>query len=136
MHLIHLAKVQVYILYKESVRKPKSQYEFTKDLIRQLVGNAPMKKSFTRRNPPELERLTGRHFITHVPSTKNKKYAQRHCHVCSFRDPSKENRYLRKDTRFMCEQCDLAMCFEPCFKIFRTRKDYKAAAKEALNLNF
>ncbi|KAK7095512.1 hypothetical protein V1264_006908 [Littorina saxatilis] len=138
-HLIHLAKVQAYILYKQQVRRPKTQYEFTKDLIRQLLSDVPLKVKINgpKRDAPVAERLTARHFSCHIPATESKAYPQRLCHVCSFRDPQKEARYLRKkETRYMCEQCNISMCYEPCFKIYHTKEDYKEAAKLALNLEF
>ncbi|KAK7115112.1 hypothetical protein V1264_001046 [Littorina saxatilis] len=139
MHLIHLAKVQAYILYQQNEQRPKTQVEFTKQLIRELVSDAPLKKSVLRQLPVDVERLTARHFIVHVPASEKKTYPSRLCVVCSFRNPApgSENRYLRKkESRFQCEQCDLGMCLEPCFKIFHTRKDYKAHVMQVLNLNF
>ena len=44
MHLIHLSKVQAYILYQQKVQAPLSQYEFTKELVRELVSDAPLKR--------------------------------------------------------------------------------------------
>lgn len=58
MHLIHLAKVQSYILYRDSVRSPVSQYDYTKQLIQQLVHGVPMKQKQSRKTPPEIERLS------------------------------------------------------------------------------
>ncbi|XP_070207981.1 piggyBac transposable element-derived protein 4-like [Littorina saxatilis] len=129
-HLVHLAKVQSYTLYRQTVRSPLSQYVYTKELIRQMVQDVPLKKKTKVRHPPDIERLTARHF-------QGKEHPSRNCAVCSFRNPDKNGpRYLRKkDTNFMCKQCNLGMCFEPCFELFHTRKDYKRAVIEALQLD-
>ena len=68
-HLIHLAKVQAHTLHKIHSPKPLPQKEFTQELIRQLLKDVPMKpdKVDKRRSLPDIDRLTGRHFIRKVP---------------------------------------------------------------------
>ena len=68
-------------------------------------------------------RLTQRHFLRHIPST-TKKYAARVCHVCTSRSKKQTGKASRKETRFECEQCGVALCLENCFKIYHTKKQY------------
>ncbi|XP_077495864.1 uncharacterized protein LOC144106794 [Amblyomma americanum] len=67
-------------------------------------------------------RLTARHFIAKVPQTSAQGVrTQRRCHVCA-------NTFLRpkhrKDTRYMCVECNKALCPERCFKDYHTMKVY------------
>lgn len=75
--------------------------------------------------PPTVDnplRLTERHFPTPIPQTQAQgTRTQRRCHVCS-------NTTLkirkRKDTRYMCKDCKVALCVYPCFQRFHTVKYY------------
>ncbi|XP_077288667.1 uncharacterized protein LOC143913033 isoform X2 [Arctopsyche grandis] len=67
-------------------------------------------------------RLRARHFPHPVPETAAQgSRTQRTCHVCrhSVRRPN-----MRKDTRWMCLPCDIALCVHPCFEDYHTRKNY------------
>lgn len=129
-HLIHLAKVQSYILYKQAVAAPLPQSDYTKQIIQQLLRDIPMKKTVNRRHPSDIKQLTARHFmmneVDEPPSAMEAHPSLLH-KFCSFRNPDKNGPcYLRKkETTFKRKQCNLGMCFEPCFKIYHTRKNYK-----------
>lgn len=136
MHLIHLCKVQAYILYKMCAPRPKSQLQFTKELIRELLSGVPMKKPARVRQPTAERLVLDNHFITNCPPTPTEQHPTRTCTVCSFRDPSGRKRYLRpKKTAYFCEQCEVPLCFKPCFKLYHTKTDYKTAAIAELNLD-
>ena len=59
-------------------------------------------------------RLVGRHFPSYTEG--HKKSCQR-CVVCS-------KHGKRKETRFICSDCDVALCAVPCFKEYHTKKTY------------
>ena len=61
-------------------------------------------------------RLVERHFISQLPSTANKARAQRKCVRC-------RKMGIRKDTRFWCAKCNVALCLNQCFEIYHTKKD-------------
>ncbi|CAI9556655.1 unnamed protein product [Staurois parvus] len=66
------------------------------------------------------ERLTGRHFMDHIPPTPKKAAPTRMCVVCcSRRDES--GKKICKEMRFHCPDCDARLCAVPCFKIYHTR---------------
>ncbi|GFU56944.1 piggyBac transposable element-derived protein 4 [Nephila pilipes] len=55
-------------------------------------------------------RLTGRHFPDLVPSKKN---ASRKCIVGS-------KAKVRRETRYQCNECDVGLCVQPCFRKYHT----------------
>ena len=66
---------------------------------------------------PNLLRLVERHFHALIPATIKKQNAQKRCHRCTKRN-------IRRDTRYYCPDCNVPLCFEPCFKIYHTKKDF------------
>ena len=55
------------------------------------------------------------HKVEAIPRTGAKQYAQRRCRVCW----KKEKK--RKDTRYWCKSCNVALCLGDCFSIFHSR---------------
>lgn len=51
------------------------------------------------------------HFPDHVPPTAKKINATRKCKVCSLKG-------LRRESRYYCAACNVALCVTPCFKKF------------------
>lgn len=68
---------------------------------------------------PQLGRLLERHFPDVIPATEKKEKPTRKCIACSkIRDS--QGKIKRKETRYMCPDCDVALCITPCFKIYHT----------------
>ena len=72
-------------------------------------------------NANQPARLTRRHFVGMFEDLKYNP----DCVVCSSR--SKPG-WKRKQTRYNCRQCDLAMCCIPCHEIYHTYNDFHSAA--------
>lgn len=67
-------------------------------------------------------RLTERHFIRSVPQTEAQKFrTRRKCFVCAH---STIRPKQRKDTKYMCTSCNVALCLEPCFEDYHTKKKH------------
>jgi hypothetical protein len=64
-------------------------------------------------------RLTGRHFPSLVPRTPKKEHPTRICGMCS-RVRDAKGKKIRRESRYMCEDCDIGLCVVPCFKAFHT----------------
>ncbi|CAH1971722.1 unnamed protein product [Acanthoscelides obtectus] len=62
-------------------------------------------------------RLTERHFPEMVPRKEGKKTATRRCRVCSQMKAGTKN---RKESSYMCRECDAGLCVVPCFRIYQT----------------
>lgn len=73
-HLLHIAKIQAYLLFK--IRNPQSkqsQLDFTLGLVQQMLADAPPPNLFKRRMSDPPGRLKEKHFLTKVPPTEKKK---------------------------------------------------------------
>ena len=138
-HLIHLAKVQAYLIYKMKVPGA-NQYKFSIRLVEQLTETIPRLSSPPPAVPIVGERLSGQgkaHYPSKIPPTESNAAPVKVCVCCSIRDPAKGGRYLhQKRSRSECRKCDVGLCYEPCFEIYHEFKDYKAKAKQVLNLQF
>ncbi|XP_049945813.1 piggyBac transposable element-derived protein 4-like [Schistocerca serialis cubense] len=120
-HLLLMGVSNAFWLYNAVHRKKITITDFITVLAVQLVEDDTLE--FIPRNEGTVGRLTKRHFLQHIPAT-TKKYAARVCHVCSSRSKKQSGKASRKETRYECEQCGVALCLEPCFKIFHTKKQY------------
>ena len=129
LHLLHMAKVQAFILYNINNTGHKiTQLQFTKQLIKVMTDGAPPPASFQRRASDPPQRLTEKHFPSKVPPTPKKKHAVRLCVVCSKRNEDGNGYAIRKDTTTWCAICKKGMCMSPCFEMYHTRKDFKRGA--------
>ena len=59
-------------------------------------------------------RLVVRHFIT--PKYQNLGRKRSRCVRCT-------KMGVRKETKYECRQCDVALCIFPCFEIYYTQRD-------------
>ena len=62
---------------------------------------------------PGQNRLLGRHFPVELPPTEKRAKTYKRCIVCA-----REN--IRKETRLICEICEVPLCAAPCFKVYHT----------------
>ena len=132
-HMLDLVRFQAYILYTKETERPVSQLKFIQELIHGLVERAdlpPVALGRPRQGMP-LQRLTARHFPSFLPSTDKKAHATRRCCVCSVPTGHRRERGVRaprrKETRYQCSECGVALCVVPCFEIYHTFTDYKQA---------
>lgn len=123
-HLIDISLYNAYILYQVKTGKKPQFSDFRLNVAEQLIEKYHTPKGHMKR-PPTIDhplRLTARHFPSLVPPTEAKgSKTQRRCHVCS---QTKLQTRKRKATRFMCKECNVALCVTPCFATFHTRKYY------------
>nr|XP_022901399.1 piggyBac transposable element-derived protein 4-like isoform X2 [Onthophagus taurus]XP_022902367.1 piggyBac transposable element-derived protein 4-like isoform X1 [Onthophagus taurus]XP_022907409.1 piggyBac transposable element-derived protein 4-like isoform X2 [Onthophagus taurus]XP_022914481.1 piggyBac transposable element-derived protein 4-like [Onthophagus taurus]XP_022921006.1 piggyBac transposable element-derived protein 4-like isoform X2 [Onthophagus taurus] len=70
--------------------------------------------------PPTVARLLGKHFPSEVPR-KNGKAQMRRCWVCSHTTNGAKK---RKESRFMCKDCEVGLCVAPCFQIYHEQIKY------------
>ena len=118
-HIMDMATFNAYLLYKKCSGEW-SRLKFVLILVDRLIetykGGAQRES-----HRPSLEqsplRLTARHFPEEIPPISCNSKPQRRCHVCY-------TNKQRKQTHFMCKECDKALCVSPCFKIYHTKKNY------------
>ena len=118
-HLLDLAIVNAYILYRQSQQdKYLTHEQFRLKLAKQLLltsgidttMNPGSSLSQRRTSLPPQARLTERHFPSKLPK-------QLDCCVCS------DRKKKRKCTSYCCEKCDVALCVVPCFELYHTKVD-------------
>ena len=131
-HLIHLAKVQAYLLYKQQAAKALTQAQFTIKLIDQLMTESTVNRPAPTPagDPLDATRLEFRamdHWLECIPPTEKKLRPTKNCKCCTVHEkkPNNKNCYLRrKETRYQCSKCKVPLCVEPCMRIYHTHLDY------------
>lgn len=74
----------------------------------------------TGRRQNDLLRLVERHFPDLIPPTANRQNPTRQCVVCSQVKIPSTGKNRRRETRYFCSSCNVALCVVPCFKKFHT----------------
>ena len=124
-HLVDCVILNAHILYQVSTGKKPTLYDFTTEVVRPLLEqySDPLPGLGRRRasHGDDPTHLTARHFPKTIPVTPCKKTAQKPCHVCR---TTTQRPKARKDTRYMCVPCNIALCLEPCFEQYHTLKYY------------
>lgn len=121
-HLIDLTVLNACVLHKVLTGKNTTVAEYQLNLVKQLLNKyhkALPRKGAGRRseNADSPLRLTERHFPACIPPTQKKCNPTKRCVVCATKNQ-------RKETRYMCDSCDVALCVIPCFKNYHTLKKY------------
>lgn len=136
-HLLMMATLNAYLLYKEHCaklrKKPVLHRVFRREVIKSLIGETTPQPTQVRgaANPRDVERLTGRHFLTKIVQKEGQKSKPlRTCPVCSTTTGKRKTvGDGRKTVRssYECKVCDVGLCVDPCFKLYHTKKDFKQA---------
>lgn len=127
LHILDLSVLNSHAVYLCISGKKPTLSEFHIELVRQLIEvnmepQTQSKKSGGRPSPGEPPlRLTQRHFPSYIPPTEKKEYPTRQCHVC--RHSTRRER-ARRESRYMCEDCDIPLCVTPCFREYHTLKNF------------
>jgi len=136
-HMLMMATLNSYLLYKEHClklrKKPVLHRVFRKEIVKALVAETTPQPIAVRgaANPRDIERLTGRHFLTKIEKKEGQKSKPlRTCPVCSTttgkRKTVGDGRKTVRST-YECRECDVGLCVDPCFKIYHINKDFKQA---------
>lgn len=121
-HLFDLAVLNSSILHKHLTKGKQSVGEFQNNLIKQILAayHTPQQRNQCGRRPETANselRLTARHFPTFLPATESKSNPTRRCIVCT-------KKQKRKESRYICEPCNVSLCVIPCFQDYHTKKNY------------
>ena len=144
-HLVNMAVMNAYLLYKSLTDNPVTARRFRRDLVKELVSSVnldelPARRKASRGRPGTQDqpvcRLEGRHFPEKIIATGRKKNVSRACIVCTAvgkqrmkdqeRPSKKKIRYGREST-YECRVCEAALCVAPCFRLYHTKSDFVAA---------
>ncbi|UYV68154.1 hypothetical protein LAZ67_5003213 [Cordylochernes scorpioides] len=121
-HFIDTSLLNAYSSYLVNTGKRPSLAEFHINLIGQIIEKYHEARVQVHRGRPSTSedrplRLIERHFPSLVPPTEKKKNPTRYCRVCGANKK-------RKESRYMCKDCDVALCVVPCFETFHTIKNF------------
>ena len=109
--------------------------------MKALVGETSYQPVVVRGpvNPRDMERLTGRHFLSKIPQKEGQKSKPlRTCPVCSTttgkrKTPGDGRKTVR--STYECKTCDVGLCVDSCFELYHTNKDYKQAYQRSQGQN-
>lgn len=128
LHLINLAYVNAFIIYKST---PSNGRKLTHEmflvkvarglLLQAGVAEADLESIETMstrpaESYPEPLRLTGRHFAEQLPPCSSGRVRQCVCAVCSDKKGRK-----KVTTTIRCKICKVALCNIPCFELYHTK---------------
>lgn len=101
-----------------------SHLDFRLELVEQLAKTYGDSQSCPR-VPQSLstDRLTGRHFPSFIEATPKKKSPTRTCVVCA-RKFALNGQRVRKESRYQCNTCNVALCVVPCFEKYHTVEQF------------
>ena len=122
IHLVNLAMLNAYILYRKANTGHKgSHIAFRINLVRALIEDGlptctdtPAQVTPRRAVDPTRKHLVERHFPAVLQPKMNAKKAKpyRKCHLCK-----------TKNTKFWCPDCQIPFCAAPCFGTYHTKAD-------------
>ena len=124
MHLINISSFNAHIIRKKKGGKLNT-LNFRKKQVKQIVekyGTVVKSSVECRGERPSLKGnlflLTERHFLILIPPTNKKDKPTRRGIVCHKHEGRKESLYL-------CIQCNGPFCVVPCFERHHTMKEYQ-----------
>jgi hypothetical protein len=136
LHLVNLAVVNAYVVWKASGPRKLTHHQFRLEVVKSWLEDAPNlpgpPPKGRRANGPVVRRLRERHFPSRIMPQPGalKQNPTRACHACN--QPAGKRHQpgdrRRKETRFECGSCKKALCIDPCFEHFHTRKYFRPNA--------
>ena len=115
--LLDVVHVNTFLVYKEIGGTDtflSCRQLLVKEILELRAQHSPVYRS--RGRPSRLPgpgRLIGRQFPVEMTPTPKRARKYKRCDVCS-------RNALRKETKFMCDICEVPLCAAPCFKIYHT----------------
>lgn len=128
-HLMDIGVWNAFILHQEaftqSGKKSLTHLKFRLEIIRYIFGKygpalPPRSPGRPSTSPGSLRHTPGGHFPMEVPPTEKKKNPTRKCVVCSLKRDHR-GKQVRKESRYMCKVCQVALCVVPCFEKYHSK---------------
>ncbi|KAF2896788.1 hypothetical protein ILUMI_09383 [Ignelater luminosus] len=121
-HLFDLALWNSFVLYSKT-GGTKTALEYRMDIVKLIMEKYHHSEFCSATDRPSViptpQRLTGRHFPEYIPGTEKKNNPTRQC--ARVRDG--RGKKIRRESRYYCPDCDVALCVAPCFRVYHTVKD-------------
>jgi hypothetical protein len=127
-HMFLMACVNGYIVYNEVNNKKTHLYNFIKAIGNRfaLEGGSEAAEGGSESSRPSTSvvRLSARHFAQKIPPTPKKENPTRYCKVCSDKGKATTGKRMRKESRYYCKDCNVALCVPDCFETYHTKKNF------------
>ena len=130
IHILNMLVLNAYILNKKFGEKKLSHSDYREYIAGYLIRKANKETgAIDMQNILVCDRLVGRHWPNKLEKNAAGSIVPLHCKVCFV--GRKEHIVTgkprrRRSTSYKCEQCNLAMCIVPCFRVYHVHKDYKS----------
>ncbi|GBN34931.1 PiggyBac transposable element-derived protein 4 [Araneus ventricosus] len=99
-----------FVLYKKN-GGTMSHLDFRLHLVEELAKIYGESKRSSQ-NTTSSDRLTGRHFPSHIQPIQKKKAPTKICFFCSQKFNDK-GQWIRKESSYHCAQCNVTLCVTP-----------------------
>ena len=121
--LLEVAIVNSYLLYKESVSRPKSHVDYRRAVIDNIAMASIQLSSRPSRGAPRRTTPNTLQHLDRKPHFMKKAAVDRDCVVCSVRGPRGRHRTL-----YYCTTCNTHpyLCPDACFQTYHTRTIYRS----------
>ena len=131
LHLFSGLICNSYILYKKSVEKPVSHYQFRLEIVKALIlaspGNVgPSSSGRKLSEVPERLNKNFNHFPKYCEARAGAKRQRplRDCTACNVPKAERQGA-KRKQTSFECMHCKVPLCVPDCFLYYHTKVNFK-----------
>jgi hypothetical protein len=129
-HLLDQCIFNAFTIHKWQNKKHKKLLDFRLALVEEILAKYFDSSTMTPKtgrkssvsNVVDAVRLAGRHFPEDVPSTSGQKNPCRRCVVCCSKTVN--GKKVRRETRYWCSDCQVALCVTPCFRDYHTKTNY------------
>ena len=88
---------------------------------------APPQQNTREAAPMDFQRLKNsnfEHFLQEIHPTQKKKKPTKNCVCCTVYSGTRKQYTHRKETRYQCRICKVALCVAPCHMVYHSVKDY------------
>lgn len=132
VHLLNMLILDAHILNKKFGDTKLSHSDFREHLAAWLIQCATGEPINVDEMTASIavDRLSGRHFPQRLPARPDGRVVPLNCKVCFVGKKEADNtgkEKRRKSSSFKCEQCNIVMCVDPCFRLYHLYekpKDY------------
>lgn len=130
VHMLNMLVLNAYILNSKFGERKLNHSDYREYIAEYLIRQANKTyESVDIDNFLLSDRLFGRHWPMKLERNHSGRIVPRRCKVCYV--GLKENMLTgkprkTKSTSYKCQQCNIAMCIDPCFRIYHVEKDYKS----------
>ena len=131
VHMLNMLVLNVYILNKKFGERKLSNSDYREYIAEYLICQS--NRTYTcvdTDNFQQCDRLVGRHWPMKLERKAMGQIVPRRCNVCCVGLKGKMltgREKKKKSTSYKCQQCNVPLCIDLCFRIYHVEKDYKSS---------